>query len=263
LVTTNHDSELEMPMTAELRELLTDLTDSNWAPDPSRRLARGIEERIVAHIPSRLRIALGPDEAAQIARVVAWERCKQLAADPPQGGPSWGYLANKVRWRLADTVRANTLRSRRHPLTQHLPEQQDTPGLSELGSLLDEIAVELSRQGLPMAQARRYILIASDGPRFERAAIVARLVASGATRAQGEGFAWLLRGGAAKPSALARLAAGHSPRETFRDPVVHRWLLAATGHDPHFSGGRSGLGRSASTAAWLTKPTGPGLARTA
>ncbi|TCN28612.1 hypothetical protein EV644_14526 [Kribbella orskensis] len=249
-------------MTAELQELLTDLTESNWAPEPSRRLARGIEERIVAHIPSRLRIALGPDEAAQIARVVAWERCKQLAADPPQGGPSWGYLANKVRWRLADAVRANTLRSRRHPLTQYVPEQQDTTGPSELGTLLDEIVVELSHQGLPMAQARRYVVIAAEGPRFERSSIVARLIACGATRAQGEGFAWLLRGGAAKPSALARLAAGHSPSEIFRDPVVCRWLLAATGLDPHFSGGRSGLGRNAGVA-WRTELAGPGLARTA
>ncbi|MFC5262842.1 hypothetical protein ACFPJ1_12070 [Kribbella qitaiheensis] len=249
-------------MTVELQELLTDLADSSWAPDPSRRLARGIEERIVAHIPSRLRMALGADEAAQIARLVAWERCKQLAADPPQDGPSWGYLANKVRWRLADAVRANTLRSRRHPLTQHLPEQQDTTGPSELGTLLDEIAIELSRQGLPMAQARRYIVIASEGPRFERSSIVARLIAAGATRAQGEGFAWLLRGGAAKPAALARLAAGHAPSEIFRDPVVRRWFLAAAGLDPHFSAGRSGLGRSAGVA-WRTEPTGPGLARTA
>ncbi|MFC5268938.1 hypothetical protein ACFPJ1_43095 [Kribbella qitaiheensis] len=261
-MTTNHNSELEMPMTAELQELLTDLADSNWAPDPSRRLARGIEERIVAHIPSRLRIALGADEAAQIARVVAWERCKQLTVDRPQDGPSWGYLANKVRWRLADIVRANTLRSRRHPLTQHFPEQQDSTGPNELGTLLDEIAVELTQQGLPMAEARRYIVIAADGPRFERSSITARLIAAGATRAQAEGFAWLLRGGAARPSALARLAAGQSPCETFRDAAVQRWLLAAAGHDPHFSGGRSGVGHSTGIA-WRTESARPGLARTA
>jgi hypothetical protein len=249
-------------MTAELQEILNHLTYTDWAPGPSQQLAEGIEERIVALIPSRLRYALGNEEAAQTARAVAWERCKQLAATPPQGGASWGYLANKVRWRLADAVRANALRNQRHPLTQHLPEHQDTAQLDELGTLLDEIASELSQHGLPIADARRYIAIAADGPRFERSSIAARLIAAGSSRAQGEGFAWLLRGGVANPSALARLATGQGRRAVFADPVVRRWLLAAAGRDPAFSAGRSGVARQVN-AGWTLERSGPSLARTA
>lgn len=249
-------------MAAELQDLLTELAASNWAPEPARRLADGIEERIVALIPNRLRFALGSDEAAQIARFVAWERCRQLAAEPLAAGASWGYLANKVRWRLADSVRANALRNQRYPLIQDLPEQHDSARRDELGAFVDEIVVELERHGLSIREARRYVLIVAEGPRFERSGIAARLVASGASRAQGDGFAWLLRGGAANPSALARLATGQSPREVFADPLVRRWLRAAAGRDPSFCAGRSGIGRRMSDAM-AVEASGPGLARSA
>jgi hypothetical protein len=91
-------------MTTELQTLLADVVESGWAPTASERLALAIEERIVATVPTWFRAALGGDEAAQVARCVAWERCTELAAAPPNAGLTWGYLANAVRWRLKDAV---------------------------------------------------------------------------------------------------------------------------------------------------------------
>ena len=102
-------------MTEELQALLVEAADSDWAEEPSTRLAKAIERRIVAELPSRLRAALGNDEAAQMARVLAWERCRRLAEKPPTGRVTWGYLANMVRWRLADVVRQEARRRQRHP----------------------------------------------------------------------------------------------------------------------------------------------------
>jgi len=62
-------------MTDELQALLVEVADSGWAEEPATRLARAIERRIVDEVPSRLRVALGNDEAAQLAWVLAWERC--------------------------------------------------------------------------------------------------------------------------------------------------------------------------------------------
>ena len=131
-------------MTAELQKLLNDAAASNWASIPSDRLAEGIEERIIAYLPSRARGALGAEEAAQRARVIAWERCK-LLAERRRGTATWGFLANIVRWRLTDAVRAEALRSQRHPLTDVVPERVDRGQAVELGSLLKQISAELAR----------------------------------------------------------------------------------------------------------------------
>jgi hypothetical protein len=226
----------------DLQTLLSEVASSGWQSDASQRLVDAIEDRIVASVPSRLRAALGNDEAAQLARTIAWERCRELAVSRPESGVNWGYLANTVRWRLADAVRSEALRRQRHPLVHTLPEVETPRTGPDLGPILDRIALEVERAGLPLRDVRRLLLLAGDGPRFERSAIAARLLESGATRGQAEGFAWLLRGGAANPSALSRLAAGQPPARVFRDPVVRRWITAAAGRDPSFVGGRSGGG---------------------
>ncbi|GAB3934200.1 hypothetical protein GCM10029976_042810 [Kribbella albertanoniae] len=229
-------------MDVELEVLISDAAESGWAEGPSGRLAEGIEERIVAPLSSRLRAALGNDEAAQLARVIAWERCRELAANPPAGGISWGYLANLVRWRLKDTLRSEVLRRQKHPLVALLPEQESSyqPGL---GRYLDRIVEQLERHGLAPATSRLFIGAAADGPSYQRSAIVLRLRRVGATRQQAEAFSWLLRGGAGKPSALARLAIGQPPWEVFADPDVKGWIWAASGRDLRFFGRRSVLGR--------------------
>ncbi|TDO30204.1 hypothetical protein EV643_1393 [Kribbella sp. VKM Ac-2527] len=230
-------------MSGELHVLLADAADSDWAVEPSRRLAEAIEERIVDPMPSRLRSALGNDEAKQQARAVAWESCRRLAVRSPAGGVTWGYLANVVRWRLSDTVRSEARRRRRHPALGFVPERDQQGSLLDLGPMLDQIIDELVRAGLEIRAARRLILVAAEGPFFTRAAMAPRLVDAGAPQPQAEALAWLLRGGAANPSALARLASGESPREVFSDQVVRRWVVAAAGRDPLFTGGRAGVSR--------------------
>lgn len=238
-------------MDVDLEVLLADAERSGWAPAPSRRLAEGIEARIVVPLSSRLRAALGRDEAAQLARVIAWERCLELAIDPPEDGASWGYLANLVRWRLQDAVRAETLRRRRHPLTHQLPDGEVTHRPA-LGDHLERIAIELAAEGLAPKTGRLLIRAAADGPPFYRAGIVARVRRVGATRSQAEGLAWLLRGGASHMSALARLALGEPSDVVFADPVVRRWIIAGSGRDLRFFGGRSRLGhRRAVGGEWL------------
>ncbi|GAB3837637.1 hypothetical protein [Kribbella italica] len=246
-------------MTVELQKLLTDAAASNWAPGPSERLAEGIEERIIAFLPSRARAALGAEEAAQRARVIAWERCR-LLAERSRGTANWGFLANAVRWRLADAVRAETLRRQRHPLTDFVPERVDRQHVMQLGPLLDLIAAELAGAGLSERTARRLLLVATEGSRFERSAIRDRLMAAGTARSQAEGLAWLLRGGAANRSAVARLATGELREEVFADAVVRRWTIAAAGRDQTFSGGRTGRGLP---AVHVVETPGFGLARTA
>jgi hypothetical protein len=239
-------------MDVDLEDLIVEAEQSGWAPGPSRRLADGIEARIVVPLSSRLRSALGGDEAAQLARVVAWERCLELAVDPPEDGVSWGYLANLVRWRLQDAVRAEVARRRRHPLTQQLPEGEATHR-PVLGYHLDRITQELAAEGLPPNVGRRFIRAAADGPPFYRAAIVERVQRAGATGPQAEALAWLLRGGAGQMSALARLAVGESAEKVFTDPVVRRWIRAVSGRDQRFFGGPSRLGlRRAAGVEWLT-----------
>jgi hypothetical protein len=228
-------------MDVELEDLIADAAGSGWAPEPSRRLADEIEVHIVAPMSSRIRAALGHDEAAQLARAIAWERCRELAVNPPAAGASWGYLANLVRWRLMDAVRSNVLRHQRHPLTHELPEPEAGHRLS-LGPHLERIAAELEREGLPPAVGRRLIQVAADGPPFYRSEIVLRLRRARATAAQAEGLAWLLRGGAGRTSALARLAMGQTPDEVFADPVVRRWIRAAAGRDLRFFARPSRLG---------------------
>ncbi|GAA1559129.1 hypothetical protein [Kribbella lupini] len=246
-------------MTVELQKLLTDAAASDWAPAASERLAHGIEERIVAFLPSRARAALGAEEAAQRARVIAWERCR-LLAERQTGMATWGFLANIVRWRLADAVRAEALRRQRHPLTDVVPEHVDRRQVVELGSSLDLICAELAQAGLFEREARRLLLVATEGARFERSAIRNRLLTAGASRSQAEGMAWLLRGGAANRSALARLAVGERREAVFADAIVRRWIAAAAGRDQSFSGGRTGSGLPAVRAV---EAPGFGLARTA
>lgn len=228
-------------MDVELEELIAEAARSGWAAEPSRRLAEEIESHIVVPLSSRLRATLGRDEAEQLARTLAWERCLELAAAPPAGGVSWGYLANHVRWRLMDAARAHVLHGRRHRLTHRLPELAVTHRWS-LGPHLETIAAELESAGLPAAVGRRLIRVAADGPPYYRAAIIERLLRARATAAQAEGLAWLLRGGAGRPSALARLALGQAPDEVFNDPLVRRWIQDASGRDQRFFGEPSRLG---------------------
>ena len=245
-------------MTDELQVLLDEAVGSDWAAEASKRLAEGIEARIVALLPVRLRLALGGDEAAQLARVIAWERCRELADNPLEQGASWGYLANLVRWRLIDAARTDWARHRRHLPLQEASEAEAQSEV-RLGPHLDRIASEVADAGLPMAKARGLIRVAADGPPYYRAAIIRRLREAGAHHSQAEGFAWLLRGGAANRSALARLASGQAPSEVFAIPAVRRWVAAAAGRDPLFAGGRAGVS-SRRLARW---PNPPELGRTA
>ncbi|MDX2971787.1 hypothetical protein [Kribbella solani] len=238
-------------MDVDLEVLIAEAERSGWAAGPSRRLADGIEARIVVPLSHRLRKALGSDEAAQMARVIAWERCLELAVDPPASGASWGYLANLVRWRLQDAVRAEVVRRRRHPLTWRFPDAEAAQW-PILGYHLERIALELTAEGLAPSVGRRLIRAAADGPPFYRAGIVARVRRAGATGAQADGLAWLLRGGASHMSALARLALGESAEVVFADPVVRRWIRAVAGRDQRFFGGSSRLGhRRTAGVEWL------------
>jgi hypothetical protein len=234
-------------MTEELQALLVEAADSGWADEPSIRLAQAIERRIVAELPSRLRMALGNDEAAQLARVLAWERCHLLAAQPPARRVTWGYLANMVRWRLADVVRQDARRRQRHPLTDYLPERVQPALLDDLGPHLDRIGAHLERAGLPVAEVRRRMVAASEGPSFSKHAITARVRDIGVPREQAEGLAWLLHSGRIRRSALSQLASGSPADEVFRDPVVKLWISQAAG------AAVSGFPRSAG----LASPRGP------
>ncbi|WP_329484239.1 hypothetical protein OG555_19005 [Kribbella sp. NBC_01484] len=248
-------------MTEELQALLVEAAESGWADDPSNRLAQAIERRIVAEVPSRLRMALGNDEAAQLARVLAWERCHRLAAQPPAGQVTWGYLANMVRWRLADVVRQDARRRQRHPLTDFLPERVQPALLEELGPHLDRIGAQLERAGLAVVEVRRRVVAASEGPSFSKHAITARVRDIGVPREQAEGLARLLHSGPIRRSALSQLASGRSADEVFRDPMVKLWINQAAG----------GVVSRNPRAATLGGPPGPlwsgrlgmGMARTA
>jgi hypothetical protein len=216
-------------MTEELQALLVEAADSGWADEPSNRLAQAIERRIVAEVPSRLRVALGNDDAAQLARVLAWERCHRLAVQSPVRQITWGYLANMVRWRLADVVRQDARRRQRHPLTDYLPERVQPALLEELGPHLDRIGAQLEHAGLAVAEVRRRMVAASEGPSFSKHAITARVRDIGVPREQAEGLAWLLHSGPIRRSALSQLASGQPAQAVFRDPVVKLWINQAAG----------------------------------
>ncbi len=226
-------------MNDELEVLIADAADSDWAEGPSRRLAEGIEERIVAPLSGRFRALLGHEEASQLARVIAWERCRELAVDPPERGVSWGYLATLVRWRLTDVLRTELARRQRLSSTEPPEREMELP---RLGHHLDQIVDELERKGMTAATARKLVGAAADGPPYYRAAMVLRLRRVGATGEQAEAFSWLLRGGAGRPSALARLASGQPPTKVFDDPDVRRWIWAAAGRDLRFFGRGGRLG---------------------
>jgi hypothetical protein len=222
-------------MDDELEALINAAAQAAWAKEPARQLADAIEQHIVVPLPLWLKTSLGRDEASQLARVIAWERCHELAIKAPAAGVSWGYLANLVRWRLIDAVRAEVLRRQRHPATHELPDVE-SEGTGLLGPHLDRIVTELERYGLPPAVSRELIRAAADGPPFYRSTIVARLRLTGVTVSQAEGLAWLLRGSPSKPSALTRLAAGQTDKQVFTDLTVRNWLKAAAGRDLLFFG---------------------------
>lgn len=248
-------------MTEELQALLVEAADSGWAEEPSARLAAAIERRIVAELPSRLRAALGNDEAAQMARVVAWERCRRLAEEPPAGQVTWGYLANMVRWRLADVVRQEARRRERYPLIDFLPESEQPSMVEELGPLLDRIGVRLERAGLSPAEVRRRLVVAAEGPGFSKHAIAGRLRAIGVPSKQAEGLAWLLHNASIRRSALSRLAGGQPPEVVFSDPTVQRWISRAAGRLPRTPARRARFGRQPG-GSWHDR-LGLGLARAA
>jgi len=248
-------------MTDELQVLLSEAAGSNWAEEPSTRLAKAIEQRIVAEVPSRLRTALGNDEAAQLARVLAWERCHRLVAEPPPGELTWGYLANMVRWRLADVVRQEARRRQRHPLTDYIPEYEQAATLTELGPVLDRIGLQLERAGLAVGEVRRRLVAAADGPGFSKHAIASRIRGIGVVRDQAEGLAWLLHNGSIRRSAISRLADGQSAETVFSDPAVQRWIDQAAGRLPRPSSRADRLGSPPGASS--VGCTGMGLARTA
>jgi hypothetical protein len=212
---------------SELDVLLADAAAEDWRGRATDRLAVEIEDKVISTLSTRLRIALGPDEACQHGRVIAWERCRALAENPPADGVRWGFLANHVRWRLADAVRAETLRSARHPVSALPPERPAAPTLPWLGPRLERLADELCLSGLDAGTAYRWLQTASDGPRFKRAHIAARLVEAGADDQQADALAWLVRGGARFESVLARLARGEQPEVVFSDPSVRGRIVRA------------------------------------
>jgi hypothetical protein len=229
-----HSQQIDA-MDDDLEALIKAAAQAAWEHEPSRRLADAIEKHIVVPLPRWLKTSLGRDEASQLARVIAWERCHELAVKPPAAGLSWGYLANLVRWRLIDAVRAEVLRRQRHQVTPELPDIE-SEGLPLLGPHLERIVVELDRYGLPPIVSRELMRVAADGRPFYRSTIISRLRLSGVTQPQAEALAWLLRGSPSKPSALARLAAGQAETQVFNDRTVRNWLEAAAGHDLRFFG---------------------------
>ncbi|GAA0946819.1 hypothetical protein GCM10009554_43080 [Kribbella koreensis] len=231
-----------MLMDDELEVLISAAARSAWAEEPSVELIEAIEQHIVVPLPHWMKTVLGRDEAAQLARVIAWRKCQVLAVNPPRGGVSWGYLANHVRWRVKDAALTELRHRQRFPLTPAAPDSE-LPELPTLGLHLEQIVAELERHGISSAIGRQLVRTAADGPPFYRAAIISRLRGIGVTRSRAEGLAWLLRGGAARPSALARLAAGQAPEQVFADPAVRNWLKAATGRDLLFFGQRTSENR--------------------
>jgi hypothetical protein len=225
-------------MDDELEVLISAAARSAWAEEPSVELMKAIERHIVVPLPGWMRRVLGRDEAAQLARVIAWRKCQVLAVKPPAAGLSWGYLANHVRWRVKDAALTELQHRQRFPLTPAVPDSE-LPEMPTLGLYLEQIVAELERNGISSAEGRRLVRAAADGPPFYRAAIVSRLQGIGVTRSRAEGLAWLLRGGAARPSALSRLAAGQPPEQVFADPAIRNWLKAATGRDLLFFGQRT------------------------
>lgn len=211
-----------------LAQMLQRAAEAHWSGGPADALAAAIEVRIVAELPARLRRALGADEAAQRARVLAWERCLAITAtDSSPARLEWGFLANHVRWRLADAVRAEVLRHERHPAFGVIPDRPAPASNVPLGLRLERLAEELIASGLDARKAWQFMRVAGDGPRFERALIASRLVEAGAGQRQADALAWLLRGGSGFPSVLARLAVGAPPDRVFGDVSVRRRLAAA------------------------------------
>ncbi|WBQ04409.1 hypothetical protein [Kribbella sp. CA-293567] len=237
-------------MEDDLEVLIRAAAQAAWKNEPARQLAEAIEHRIVLPLPLWLKTNLGRDEASQLARVIAWERCHELAVKPPRAGISWGYLANHVRWRLIDAVRAEVVRRQRHPVTHPVPDVE-TPEVPMLGAHLDRIVAELEQHGLPSAVGRELMRVAADGPPFYRSTIISRLRLSGVTESQAEALAWLVRGSPSRPSALARLAAGQPDTQVFEDLTVRKWLKAAAGRDLRFFG------------RWTSEYSGRDLARSA
>lgn len=207
-----------------LKELLQAAAAAHWAGVPAETLAHAIEERIVATVPARLRQALGTDEACQRARAIAWQRCRALADESSGASPEWGYLANHVRWRLADAVRAETLRQNRHVLHASPPESPAPAYLTPLGPRLERLADELASTDADHAFVTHLLRVAADGPRFERARIAARLTDAGADREQAEALTWLLRGGPGFRSVLARMADGEHADDVLGDHAVQHKL---------------------------------------
>jgi hypothetical protein len=209
-----------------LATLLQAASAAGWTGAAADDLAAAIETNIVASVPIRLRQALGSDEARQRARVLAWERCRRLAVDPPADGLEWGYLANHVRWKLADAVRAEALRRQRHPVIESVPEGIATDLREPFGERLERLSQELSSAGMTPSVAGQLLRAAVEGPRFERRRIAARVEEAGASHGQAEALAWLLRGGPGFESVIVRLARGDSPLHVFADPDVRRRITA-------------------------------------
>jgi hypothetical protein len=210
----------------ELAALLQTASAAEWTGTAADDLAAAIETNIVASVPLRLRQALGADEARQQARVLAWERCRRLAADPPAGGLEWGYLANHVRWKLADAVRAEARRRQRHPVIESVPERVAADPRAPFGERLERLCQELSSAGVTPSVANRLLRAAVEGPRFERRRIAARVEGAGASPGQAEALALLLRGGSGFESVIARLAGGESSAYVFADPDVRRRIAS-------------------------------------
>jgi hypothetical protein len=214
-----------------LEPLLRRAAAADWRGAPSETLAAAIEDRIVDPLPSRLRAGLGAGEAECVARLVAWQRCHALAGDSPRR-LTWGFLANHVRWRVADRLDAEVLRARRHPLTDTLPERAaadpiDPAEGGELGEALELLVDRLEACGC--RPARRWVVAALDGDRLGRRSITDRLVQAGLRPAQADALAVLLRGGRGFVSVVARVASGEHPEAVFAEPAVRRRMTRLVG----------------------------------
>jgi hypothetical protein len=217
---THRDCDDRLP-SDELEPMLRRAAAENWQGAATDGLAAAIEHRIIGQLPSRLRSGLGPGEAESVAWLAAWTRCRELAEELPKR-LTWGFLANHVRWRVADRLTAELLRAQRHPLTDELPERA-TPGPADvdgLGPALEALVDALEAIGFDRADS--WIATALDGGRLGLLTITDRLVEAGASRAQADALAVLMRGGRGAVSVVARVARGEDPDAVFAESTVRR-----------------------------------------
>jgi hypothetical protein len=219
----------------QLPELVEAAASEDWCGPATDTLMAEFEFRLIDWLPSRLVSGLGVEEARQTARIIAWEGVRRWLDDPRTDlrRLGWGYLANLVRWRVADALDKETLRSSRHVPTDKVPE--DTPYVvpvddpaegdldCELGTYLDALVVELVRLGMDRAAAVRALHVACDDTDLRRSRVVDRLSKhAGIDEEAAEALADLLVGNAQRRVVpVVRRLVEHEPRQQIvTDPKV-------------------------------------------